>query len=113
MWQKARENIERDQARQQKYYDARHKLESFEEGSYVLLSTQNLRMKGIPLKLGRRFVGPFEIIQCIGNRAYKLELPDSLGIHDICHVPLLKRWIERSYRTLEDLPQPDLDIDFD
>ena len=26
---------------------------------------------------------------------------------------LLKRWIERSYRTLEDLPQPDLDTNID
>ena len=26
---------------------------------------------------------------------------------------LLKRWIERSYRTTEDLPQPDLDTDAD
>ena len=76
-WQKARENIERAQARQQKYYDARHKPESFEEGSYALLSTLNLRMKGIPSKLRRRFVGPFKIIQCIGNQVYKLQLSNT------------------------------------
>ena len=49
--QKATENIKRAQLQQQKYYNAQHKPESFEEGSYVLLSTQNLRMKGTPQKL--------------------------------------------------------------
>ena len=79
----------------------------------MLLSTQNLRMKGIPSKLRRRFVGPFKIIQCIGNQAYKLQLPDSWRIHNIFHVSLPKRWIERPYRTPEYLPQPDLDTDID
>ena len=83
VWQKAKQNIQKAQIQQQKYYDARHKPESFEEGSYVLLSTQNLRMKGTPSKLRRRFAGPFKILQRIGNQAYKLQLPDSWHIHNV------------------------------
>ena len=79
----------------------------------MLLSTQNLRIKRIPSKLRKRFVGPFKIIQCIGNQAYKLQLPNSWRIHIVFHVSLLKNWTQRSYKTLEDLPQPDLDIDID
>ena len=48
VWQKAKQNIQKAQIQQQKYYDTRHKPESFEEGSYVLLSTQNIRLKGTP-----------------------------------------------------------------
>ena len=79
----------------------------------MLLSTQNLRMNDIPSKLRRRFSGPFKIIQCIGNQAYKLQLPDSWRIHNVFHVSLLKRWIKRSYRTPGDLPQTDLDTNID
>ena len=53
------------------------------------------------------------MIQCIGNQAYRLELPDSWRIHNVFHVLLLKRSIEHSYRTPEDLPQPDMDTNFD
>ena len=113
VWLKAKQNIQKAQIQQQRYYDARHKPESFEEGSYVLLSTQNLRMKGTPSKLRRRFAGPFKIIQRVGNQAYKLQLPDSWRIHNVFHVSLLKRWIAQHYRTAEATAQPELDLDLD
>ena len=113
VWQKAKENVRRAQTQQEQWYNARHKPESFVEGSYVLLSTQNLRMKGIPSKLRKRFVGPFKVTQCIGNQAYRLKLPDSWRIHDVFHVSLLKRWVERSYRSVGDQPQPELETDID
>ena len=113
VWQKATENIKRAQVQQQRYYDARHKPESFDEGSHVLLSTQNFRMKGTPHKLQRRFVGPFKILQCIGSQAYKLQLRDSWRIHNVFHLSLLKRWIERSYRQIPKEPQPELDTAID
>ena len=61
-------------------------------GDLVLLSSRNLSFKGIPAKLQKSFVGPFEVIDRIGNQAYRLSLPESWKIQNLFHVSLLKRW---------------------
>ena len=45
-------------------------------------------------KLSPRFVGPFEILKCIGKVAYELALPPTLaGVHNVFHVSLLRKYI--------------------
>ena len=45
-------------------------------------------------KLSPRFVGPFEILKCIGKVAYKLDLPPTLaGVHNVFHVSMLRKYI--------------------
>ena len=44
---------------QANYYNKKHRVVEFDIGKLVLLSTRNLKMKGIPEKLKKRFVGPF------------------------------------------------------
>ena len=45
-------------------------------------------------KLNPRFIGPFEVVQQIGECAYRLALPPSLsGVHDIFHVSMLRKYI--------------------
>ena len=45
-------------------------------------------------KLSPRFIGPFEIVQRVGECAYHLALSPSLsGIHDVFHVSMLKKYI--------------------
>ena len=40
-----------------------------------------------------RYIGPFEILQKIGEVAYKLALPPQLlGIHDVFHVSMLRKY---------------------
>ncbi|XP_022030716.1 uncharacterized protein LOC110931639 [Helianthus annuus] len=42
--------------------------------------------------LSPRFIGPFEITECVGSVAYRLKLPEELSrIHDVSHVSNLKK----------------------
>ena len=91
-WRLARENLERSVRLQAKYYDAKHRDVGYKVGDLVLLSTRNLKMKGIPSKLQKRFVGPFRVIETIGEQAYRLALPDDWKIHPVFHVSLLRAW---------------------
>ncbi|WMV24532.1 hypothetical protein MTR67_017917 [Solanum verrucosum] len=41
-----------------------------------------------------RFIGPFEILSCVGEVAYKLALPPSLSVvHPVFHVSILRKYV--------------------
>ena len=65
-------------------------------------------MKGIPGKLQKRFVGPFEVTEKIGQQAYRLSLPTDWKIHPVFDISLLKDW--RTADLQEDQPAPTDDV---
>ena len=89
-WKLARENLDRSVRLQAKYYDKKHRDVGYKVGDLVLLSTRNLKLKGTPRKLQKRFVGPFRVIETIGEQAYRLSLPDEWKIHPVFYVSLLR-----------------------
>lgn len=66
----------------------------FNVGDWVYVYLRPYRQLSLHLqrhtKLSRRFFGPFQIIQRIGEVAYKLELPHSSKIHHVFHVSVLR-----------------------
>ena len=47
---------------------------------------------GRKAKLSPRFVGPHEILRCMGEVAYELALPAELAsVHQVFHVSMLKK----------------------
>ena len=65
-----------------------------EVGEKVLIRLQPHRQISpshqAPLKLSKRFYGPFTILERIGLVAYKLDLPLESSIHNVFHVYVLK-----------------------
>src|SRR6187551_3483121 len=55
-------------------------------------------------KLAPRFIGPFKILERVGEVAYRLELPEKLaGVHDVFHVLQMKKCLrvpEESERVI-------------
>ena len=58
-------------------------------------------------KLNPRYVGPFKVIERIGEVAYQLALPPALSrLHDVFHVSMLKKYLHDpshvlSYESLD------------
>ena len=60
----------------------------------MLLSTCNLHLATVR-KLHQCYVGPFQVLQRIGQCAYRLDLKGRfVGVHDVFHVSQLKPHVQ-------------------
>nr|GFD30899.1 reverse transcriptase [Tanacetum cinerariifolium] len=69
-------------------------LYEFQPGDHVFLKVspaRGVRRFSIKGKLSPRFIGPFEILDRVGEVSYRLALPPQLShVHDVFHVSLLR-----------------------
>jgi hypothetical protein len=80
--------------------------EDFEIGERVWLDSQNLQLKTNSAKLTDRRLGPFKILEKLSDRAYRLELPENLKIHNVFYVGLLSKVKEDESRPILREPGP-------
>ena len=104
----ARENIQHAQTRMKRAVDRSRREETFVKGDEVVLSTQHLRNLDthLPVKLRRRWVGPFAVQRVISPVAYRLDLPPGWKVHPTFHVGILKRYQRSSEFVREVEPPP-------
>ncbi|GJZ14167.1 putative reverse transcriptase domain-containing protein [Tanacetum coccineum] len=102
-----KERLKTARSRQKSYADKRRKpLEFLKlESEFLKVSPwKGVVRFGKKGKLAPRYVGPFEIVECVGPVAYRLKLPQELScVHDTFHVSNLKKC----------LAEPDVQVPLD
>ncbi|GJV16209.1 putative nucleotidyltransferase, ribonuclease H [Tanacetum coccineum] len=90
----AKEKLKEARSRQKSYADKHRRDLEFQTGDRVFLKVspfRGVKRFGIKGKLSPRFIGPFEILERIGEVSYRLALPPQLShVHDVFHVSLLR-----------------------
>ena len=90
-----RDRLKVAQSRQKSYADLKRKEVTYEIGDRAYLRVSPLRgvkRFGVKGKLAPRFVGPYRVLEHMGEVACKLELPEGLpGVHDLFHISQLKK----------------------
>ena len=116
--QKTVEHLERAWESQKKQADKKRKAMEFKVGDDVLLDMRHMRTCWMSKKLDHWRIGPLQVAECIGSRAYRLALPASYKkIHPVFHVSLLEPYLaHKGEMTLECKPMPQIiegDDDFE
>jgi hypothetical protein len=108
MLTRIKENLTQAQARMKRYADAKRTERSFDLGDMVYLRMQPYRMASFGLcqsiKLTSKYYGPFRVLEKIGSLAYKLLLPEGVGIHPVFHVSQLKKHLGPRAVPVQGLP---------
>ncbi|XP_073121772.1 uncharacterized protein [Henckelia pumila] len=92
-----KKRIKTAQDRQSSYANTKRGPLHFEVGEHVFLRVLPFRKVmrfGLKEKLAPRFIGPFQILEMVGDVAYHLVLPPYLySIHNLFHVSLLRQYV--------------------
>jgi hypothetical protein len=104
----ASDSLVQAKARQEAYANKSRRQLTFSVGDQVLLSAANITLASQVArpsrKLQARFLGPFRVVDIISPVAYRLDLPDSLKVHPVFHVSLLRPYIDPA--VIPDRPRP-------
>jgi hypothetical protein len=68
----------------------RHPDPVLNPGDTVWLKRKNIRTTRPSGKLDHKQIGPYAILERVGSRAYKLELPATVKLHPVFHISLLE-----------------------
>jgi len=89
----ARGHLEIAAARQKRFADQHRSERVFKVGDQVLLSTKHLRLRDRrSKKTSPLWIGPFAVERVVAPGVYRLELPNTMGIHPVFNVDKLKAY---------------------
>jgi hypothetical protein len=108
-----RQHLERIRLRMKNQADKKRSERAFNVGDRVFLKLQPYVQSSVAPrahhKLLFKYYGPYEVLERIGEVAYRLKLPETSRIHPVIHVSQLKKAIGAHVEVQTVLPSP-LDI---
>jgi len=107
--EKLRTTLEGAQARDKREFDKNAAPgPEFKVGDLIWLNRRNIETTRPSQKLDQRRLGPFEIVEVVGDSkaALKLKLPPHWRIHPVFHVSLLDPYQANKIRGREQAPPP-------
>jgi len=108
MQQLIQQHLLRAQRKMKAQADKHRSFRSFQTGEFVFVKIQPYVQTSLASrssnKLSFRYFGPFQVVEKIGDVAYRLELPEGCLIHPVFHVSLLKKAIGSDVVVHTELP---------
>ena len=90
----AKEKLKEAQSRQKSYADRHRRALELQVGDHVFLKVspfRGVRRFGVKGKLSPRYIGPFEVLERVGEVAYRLALPPQLShVHNVFNISALR-----------------------
>ncbi|KAJ1686917.1 hypothetical protein LUZ63_018307 [Rhynchospora breviuscula] len=112
-----KEHLRKAHERMKKFADNKRIERKFSVGDWVYLKIQSYRQLSLQHvkhnpKLAPKYCGPFEIIEKIGEVAYKLNLPKGSQVYPVFHVSQLKQRIGRDEAVATNVPvvHPEIEL---
>ena len=107
IWTFLQDNISRAQERMAKYYN-RHAQQqpALKVGDLVMVNMKNMRTKRPSKKLDHKRLGPVEVIEAVGKRAFRLKLPPEARNHPVFHVAELEPYRQSNLEGRHQPPPP-------
>jgi hypothetical protein len=79
---------------------------ALKKGDNVWLDTRNLKMARLSKKLSERYIGPYPITEVVSPTSYRIDLPRSMGNHNVFHTNLLRAVAKDPLASQKQTSQP-------
>ena len=90
MRNKLKAQVKKAVKQQAKYYNAKHKPQSYKVGDIVYLNSKNIKSTWVSKKLDYKYYGSYKMKLPIEKQVYCFQLPPSIKIYNVFHVNLLE-----------------------